>query len=220
MPSSPNILHSDALDKCPGVCLVEFKGINRKCTVDTTHLALLLEMPANFMGRVQTVDPRFTEFTNLTYGLKSLLLPPIILLESNFVRLLQAMIFKSYLLLNQNCPHWSLLIDIWKTILPPNSSSCTVCINDESQRNDLLRERWISHLHIRIPNPSTNSSCKTSQNMLGESPQWELWHRWSEHQKQSVAQIPVEIVCVLKQAFLPSCGPKVDIKFIMLSKQY
>lgn len=66
MPSPSNVLHSDALDKCPGVCLAEFKGINRKCTVDATHLALLLEMPANFMGRVQTVGPRFTEFTNLT----------------------------------------------------------------------------------------------------------------------------------------------------------
>lgn len=113
MPSSPSVLHSDALDKCPGVCLVEFKGIHRKCPADATHLALLLEMPANFMGRIQTVGPRFTELTNLTDRLKSLLQPPIILLESNFVRLLQAMIFKSYqFLLNYNCPHWSLLIDI------------------------------------------------------------------------------------------------------------
>ena len=71
MPSSPSVLHSDALDKCPGVCLVEFKGINRNCTADATHLALLLEMPANFLGRVQAVGPRFTEFTDLTARLKS-----------------------------------------------------------------------------------------------------------------------------------------------------
>lgn len=113
MPSSPSLLHSDALDKCPGVCLVEFKGINRNCTADAAHLALLLEMPANFMGRVQAAGPRFTEFTDLTASLKSRLQPPIILLESNFVRPLQAMPFKSYqFLLNHNCPHWPLLIDL------------------------------------------------------------------------------------------------------------
>lgn len=194
-PSIPSELHSDWHMQVSGTFLVEFKGINRMCSwyyppCPAKNASKLHGAEADAGSKIWV-----HHFNRQVEGHCSSC-PVIILLEY--------------------CEPWySRLMPLWiKTIFMGfhvltskryllNSSSGAVCINDKPQRNNLTREQWISYLHSHIPNPSTSSNCKTSQNMPGESPQWGLWHRWSEHQKQSAAQIPVEILSVLRRAFLP-----------------